>query len=150
MPEVWTCKFNRTWMIKQLLQYKWSNKVTYGFLRKPRCSCAVGWNWQRHVWEHSSPWRVPVEKQQLLAPLPISDLPPAMSNVRKGHLMHEWKPGSLFHLLCNKEWMFAFGPIKLGVGAKLGAEIAVHSAVQCLKIHRQSPTRDLLLLTTSR
>ena len=59
------CKFNRTWMIKQLLQYKRSNKVTYGYpLRKPGCSCAVGWYRQRHVWEHSSPWRVPVEKQQ--------------------------------------------------------------------------------------
>ena len=47
------------------LQYKWSNKVTHGFLlRKPRCSCAVGWYRQRHVREHSSPWRVPVEKQQ--------------------------------------------------------------------------------------
>ena len=50
--QVWTCKFNRTWMIKQLLQYKRSNKVTYSYLlRKPRCSCAVG-------------WYLPVEKQQ--------------------------------------------------------------------------------------
>ena len=64
MPIVWTCKFNRTWIIKQSLQYKWSNKVTFGFLRKPRCSCAVGWYQQRHVQEYSSPWRVPVEKQQ--------------------------------------------------------------------------------------
>ena len=41
-----TCKFNRTWMIKQLLQYKQSNKVTYSsLLRRPRCSCAVGWYW---------------------------------------------------------------------------------------------------------
>ena len=35
-----------------------------GFLRKPRCSCAIGWYRQRHVREHLSPWRVPVEKQQ--------------------------------------------------------------------------------------
>ena len=32
MPQSWTCKFNRKWMIKQLLLYKWSNKVTYGSL----------------------------------------------------------------------------------------------------------------------
>ena len=41
-----------------------SNKVTYGFLRKPRSSCAFEWYRKRHVQEHSSPWRVPVEKQQ--------------------------------------------------------------------------------------
>ena len=33
----------------------WCNQIDY---------CAVGWYRQRHVREHSSPWRVPVEKQQ--------------------------------------------------------------------------------------
>ena len=63
MPIVWTCKFNRTWIIKQLLQYKWSNKVTYGIPRKAMVLLR-SWMIPGLAWEHSSPWRGPVEKQQ--------------------------------------------------------------------------------------
>ena len=63
MPIVWTCKFNRTWIIKQPLQYKWSNKVTYGLPRKAMVQLR-SWMIPGLAWEHSSPWRVPVEKQQ--------------------------------------------------------------------------------------
>ncbi len=63
MPQVWTCKFNRTWIIKQLLQYKWSNKVTYGELRLSH-GALRSWMIPGLACEHSSPWRVPVEKQQ--------------------------------------------------------------------------------------
>ena len=44
-------------------------KSPTAFLKKPWCSCPVGWYWQRPVREHSSPWRVPGEKQQIASVL---------------------------------------------------------------------------------